>query len=132
MRTIASGRIRSTFRNLESATCHHGGRGTAGGCVAWWGWLLLAWLVFAVVLAIGLGGVIRTAEGHERGGDGADERLPAPDRAHERSGEGTPVREVPVHGVPRGRVRPGGGTPSCEAPGRTPGRTPRSRRRRAR
>ena len=110
--------------------------------MAWWGWLLLAWLAVAVVLAVVLGRAIRTAERHELGTDRPDERPPGPGRADDRPWEvllahDFPVRDSPVHGgpvhdVPPGEIRPDGVPASCETPpGRRRGRTPRIRRRRA-
>jgi hypothetical protein len=37
--------------------------------VAWWGWLLVAWVLLAAVAAVVLGRLIRTAERRDRSED---------------------------------------------------------------
>ncbi|MBM7806984.1 hypothetical protein JOD57_002821 [Geodermatophilus bullaregiensis] len=58
--------------------------------MVWWGWLLLAWVVIAVVVGMGLGMVVRAAEGRELGHDRA--RVFPPDVFR---GDGRPPDESP-------------------------------------
>ncbi len=68
-------------------------RANRGGCVAWWGWLLVGWVVLAVPLTFWLGAAAIRVKRRER-------ELPVLDLPDEREQESTVVR-------PRSRRRAG-------------------------
>ena len=53
----------------------------------WWGWVLVAWPVVAIVVAVLIGRAIRAAERRDLGADRPDETPPSDARRHRRSAD---------------------------------------------
>ena len=54
--------------------------------MAWWGWLLLAWAVVALLLALGMGAAARTIQREERAANVVQRLAPPTDPSPEAAG----------------------------------------------
>jgi hypothetical protein len=72
--------------------------------MAWWGWLLLAWALVAVLLALGLGAAARAIKLEERAAAAVDPLVPPA----EPSGDALSPPATALSGTPR-RARLSGG-----------------------
>jgi hypothetical protein len=88
------------LRTTQSGSLFAGAGAIKGIYMVWWGWLLLAWVVVAGLLALGMGATARTIEREERAE--AARKHPRPKVA------GLPgVQDAPPPAPRRSRLSPG-------------------------